>query len=81
MSKDFTNRTGFSNKQIREAIENWLEDGGCPFGDLIACDDENYKTVCKQVFPKLSRNECPCNIYSENHIIRIARQAVRELGG
>ena len=82
--KDFTNRTKvFSDKQIVERIEKWLQNKNptavCPFNYLfIGCDE-----VCHQVFPKQDGGDfgavCPCDNYSLPYVIRIARQAVKAL--
>jgi len=79
MEKDFTNRTRASNKRIIEDIENWLEHKqGCPFG-CFTCSSLN-SSPCSQVFLKLAkRADCPCHEYSLSHIVRVAKQAIKEL--
>ena len=78
--KDFTNRTYQSNRKIIEKIELWLKSPDtyiCPFYGQQRC---NY--YCGQVFPCVNNDPgCPCDHYTLKYIIRIAKQAVRELGG
>ena len=77
--KDFRNRTGFSDEMVRAAIEAWLETGSlCPF----AMYDNNCENFCYQVFPSIIEKDlCPCTHYTLKYVIRIAKQAIKKLGG
>lgn len=78
--KDFTNRTRFDDARLKKEIEIWLKNGarGCPF--TMPCRI-HAKHLCYQVFPGLENVDCPCNVYTLKYVIRIAKQAIKELGG
>lgn len=93
--KDFTNRTGYSDKEVRKAITYWLKNSQpdfCPFVDYdnsMRKTNADCKKLCHQVFPRHGKDSgpewfkhyCPCQEYSLKYVIRIAKQAIRELGG
>jgi len=80
MKKDFTNRTGHTNSEVKKEIEAWIRKpnkNDCPFG-ILTCRTHS-SVLCSQVFPRVRGNSCPCRLYSFPYVIRVAKQAIKAL--
>lgn len=72
-------------KEIKRRIENWLSldrstsNTKCPFHQYTSGGNNPYCKFCEELFPRsLNVDECPCDCYTFNYVLKKARKYVKE---